>query len=290
MLNYKDKSFFIASCHAHMGESSLLKRFRGMEPRFHGAEMVKLMDHYGIDVTVGFGMAKPTSDYSDDTINILKGAREFPNRIVPFARMNPHVPNSPELVERFVAEGAKGLKFHPFWDAFQANDKYLVHPILEAAEPHGLVCLFHSGESWLTLPSLIWDLAHDFPELRFIIGHSGLYGFDAEAMAVAKRRENLWLDTTELYPPERFRVIVDAIGKERLLMGTDAPYINAGIEIEKVLRFGRLTDDELDCVLGRNMANLFDLNPDDPAYAENVVEYPLVEPEWVPDPVVADAI
>jgi|GEM_PF-750884 predicted TIM-barrel fold metal-dependent hydrolase len=277
------RTFFVASCHAHMGESSLLTRFRGLAPQFHGPQMVEMLDHYGIDSTVAFGMAKPISDYSQDTDAILQGAEDFPGRIVPFARINPHAPNGPELVEKYVARGIKGLKFHPFWDAFQANDKHLVHPILEAAEPHGLTCLFHSGESWLTLPGLVWDLAHDFPGLNFIIGHSGLYGFDAEAVAVAKRKDNLWLDTTELYPVERLRMIVDTVGKDRLLFGIDGPYMNPGIELEKVLRFGRLTDDELDRVLGLNLAELVGLNPAD--FTEDLmVDYPIAEPEWVKVP------
>jgi uncharacterized protein len=280
------RQFFVASCHAHLGESGLLTRFRGLEPKFHGAEMVQMLDHYGIDATVAFGMAKPTSDYQADTEAVIQASRDFPGRVLPFARMNPHVPYSADLIDGYVEQGIRGLKFHPFWDAFQINDKHLVHPILEAAEPHGLTVLFHSGESWLTLPGFVWDLAHDFPNTKFIIGHSGLYGFDAEAVAVARRRENLWLDTTELYPPERLRMFVDRVGKERLLFGMDGPYINPGIEVEKVLRFSRLTDEELDCVLGRNLAELMGIDPDAPLYTgEEPVDYPIAEPEWVTAPV-----
>jgi len=274
------RKYFVASCHAHMGRSSLLTRFRGMDPTFHGPQMVRLLDHYGIDATVAFGMAKPTSDYTADTDAILRASRDFPGRIIPFARMNPHMEGGAALVERYVREGIRGLKFHPFWDAFQINDRFLVHPILEVADHYNLTVLFHSGESWLTLPGFVWDLAHDFPNTQFIIGHSGLYGFDAEAVAVAKRKENLWLDTTELYPPERIRMIVDAIGKERLLFGVDAPYINAGCELEKVLRFSRLRDDELEAVLGGNLARLLGLDQISPAYAREPVDYPIAEPEW----------
>jgi predicted TIM-barrel fold metal-dependent hydrolase len=264
-----------------MGESSMLERFRGGGRRFLGDEMIRLLDHYGIDTSVAFGMANPTSDYVENNEAILAAAREHPGRIIPFARMNPHFEGrAAELVERWVAAGARGLKFHPFWDGFQANDPYLVHPILEAADPHGLIVLFHSGESWLTLPGLVYDLAHTFRNIAFIIGHSGLYGFDAEAMALARRVDNVWLDTTELWPPERFRMIVDTVGKERLLMGTDAPYINAGAEIEKVLRFGRLTDDELDHVLGGNLARLLDISVEEAARSPETVDYPIAEPHW----------
>jgi len=259
----------------------MLERFLGEGRTFLGGEMITLLDHYGIDVSVAFGMAKPTSDYAENNEAILSAAREHPGRIVPFARMNPHVEGrGPELVERWVAAGARGLKFHPFWDAFQANDPYLVHPILEAADPHGLIVLFHSGESWLTLPGLVYDLALTFRNTRFIIGHSGLYGFDAEAMALTKRIDNVWLDTTELWPPERIRTIVNAVGKERLLLGTDAPYINAGAEIEKVLRFSRLNDEELEAVLGRNLAELLSLDIQTAARSATVVDYPIAEPQW----------
>jgi hypothetical protein len=58
--------------------------------------------------------------------------------------------------------------------------------------------------------------------------------------------------------------------------------MNPGIELEKVLRYGRLTDDELEHVLGLNLARLIGLDPDDPAYQQQeTVDYPIAETEWV---------
>src|SRR4051794_38603950 len=105
------QTFYVASCHAHLGESSLLTRFRGLAPRFHGDEMIEMLDHYGIDATVAFGMAKPTSNYEEDTAAVLKAAADYPGRIVPFARMNPHAEGNVERVEKYLTQGIKGLKF-----------------------------------------------------------------------------------------------------------------------------------------------------------------------------------
>jgi predicted TIM-barrel fold metal-dependent hydrolase len=158
---------------------------------------------------------------------------------------------------------------------------------MEEANRFGLVVLFHAGEAWTTLPCLVWDLAVDYQNVKFIIGHSGQYGFDTEAWAVARRTDNIWLDTTELWTPQRIRTMVDLVGKERVLFGTDSPYINVAAELEKVLRFSALNDDELEAILASNLAALLDIRLDRDVYGDTIVDYPIDEPmfwydeEWV---------
>src|SRR5262249_44513493 len=187
----------------------------------------------------------------------------------------------------YVEQGFRGLKLHCFWEGFAINDPVLVRPIMEEANRFGLVVLFHTGEAWTALPGLVWDLALDYPDVKFIIGHSGQYGFDTEAWAIARRTDNVWLDTTELWAPARVRTAANIVGADRILFGTDTPYINTGAELEKVFRYSELKDDELDRILAGNMAELFGLDLDRETYGGNVVDCPFAEPiflfdeEWV---------
>lgn len=273
------RTFFIFDCHTHLGENSLLERFRHKGRKFLPEQMVPWMDHYGQDIVVGFPVVDSTSDYSKMTYQILEGAQAHPQRIVPFTRANPNYEKrAADLISEYAAVGIKGIKFHPVWESFPANDPVLVRPIMEEANKYGMVCLFHSGETWMSLPGLVFDLAQDYKDVKFIIGHCGLYGFDTEAMVMARRSDNIWLDTTELYPPQRIRTVVNNVGKEKVVFGSDSPYLNTAAEIEKVMRFSALTDDELDPILGRNLARLLGVDPDLPLYKEHIVDYPIDEP------------
>ncbi len=275
------REFYALSCHAHAGESSMLERFflyaeRGR--RFLVEETVSHIDHFGLDATVLFPMTDPISDYSVTNNKILEGSRRFPHRIIPFARINPNYDGAADSISEYVARGVRGLKLHPFWDGFAAIDPVLVRPIMEEANRFGLACLFHSGDAWTALPGLIWDLAMDYKDVKFIVGHSGFYGFDTEARAIARRMDNVWCDTTMLGPPTRIKTMVHLVGKERVLFGTDSPYLNPGAELENLVRFSELSDDELDAVLGGNLAKMLGLALTRDVYGDNIVDYPIEEP------------
>lgn len=275
------RTFFVMDCHVHVGHTSWLERFRGKQGGFLGSAVVEHLDHYGQDIVVGFPTADVTTDYGDATDLILDVARQYPTRIVPFTRINPNFEKTAaaSLADR-VARGARGIKFHPHMDAYPANDERIVRPVMEEANRLGLVVLIHSGESWFSAPGLIFDLAQDYKDIKFIIGHSGLYGYHHEAMVMARKADNIWLDTTEIYPASVIGEMVRKVGKEKVVFGTDSPYLNCAAELEKVLRFNDLADDELDAVLGRNLAGMFGIDPDLTQYAQNTVDYPIETVFW----------
>jgi predicted TIM-barrel fold metal-dependent hydrolase len=278
------REFFAFGCHSHLGESSMMERYCGQGRVFLGPQMISNLDHFGIDMSVAFAMVDVKSDYGAHNEAVLEAAAAHPTRIVPFARLNPHYEEmAAASVAGYVERGMRGLKLHPFWDAFTINDPVLVRPIMEEANRFGLVVLFHTGEAWTTLPALVWDLACDYPDVKFIIGHSGQYGFDVEAWSITRRAENLWLDTSELWAPQRVRTMVDLVGKERVLFGTDAPYINSAAEIEKLLRFADLSDDELEAILGKNLLELLSIAADAAGFAPTV-DYPHAAPIFWYDP------
>jgi predicted TIM-barrel fold metal-dependent hydrolase len=265
------EQFRVVDCHVHLGRSPMFAQYRGGSDTFDGDAAVQAFDDFGIDAAVVFPMADRFGDYSEANETVLTAAAAHPGRLVPFVRFNPHYRDSAARIDDYVARGARGIKLHPQHEAFAINDRTLVHPLMEAAEPHGLAVVFHTDGAWAMLPGLLWDLALDFPGLNFVAGHSGHVGYDVEAVAAARRVPNLWLDMTGLWGPERVTMAVRTVGADRVLYGSDAPYVDAAAEIEKILRFAGLNDDELRAVLGENACSLLALQPE-PAPA---VPYPL---------------
>jgi predicted TIM-barrel fold metal-dependent hydrolase len=270
------REFLIVGDHTHMGKSSMVARFLGTDERqFLGPQMVAALDEAGVDATVTFSVANPSSDYSVENQAVLAAAKAYPSRLIPFARMNPHHEDrAAASVKGYVEAGVRGLKFHSQLDAFPINDPVLVRPILEEANKYGLLALFHSGESWTSTPGLILDLALDYKNITFIIGHMGQFGFDTEAMFIARRAENIYLDTSEHYPPIRIRHAVNAVGKDRVMFGSDTPFVPLRLEVDKIVRYSQLSDDELDAILGLNLLRLLGMSPDMESYRKNIVEFP----------------
>ena len=79
-----------------------------------------------------------------------------------------------------------------------------------------------------------------------------------EALAWAKRIKNLYLDTTELIPPYWVKACVEAAGRDRVLFGSDIPYIPYSNEINKILNCAGLDEITIEAVLGKNLASLLE--------------------------------
>ncbi|GAA2058988.1 amidohydrolase family protein [Polymorphospora rubra] len=257
------REMFVLDCHAHVGHNSLMRRFTGGKREKHFAdEAVTNSGMLGIDAMIAFPVSNPHTDYSVDNQRVLKWAEEFPKQIIPFIRLQPHFEDKAVAdVHRYAAGGARGIKLHPRLDGgYVANDDILVRPIVEAAIENDMVMLFHTGETWNASAGLLGDLATRYPEGKFICGHMGMLDSYHDAVAYARRLDNFWLDTTDFWPPTLITKAVRELGPEKVVFGTDTPYIPAHAEMTKLISGCDLTDDELALVMGGNLARVFGLD------------------------------
>ncbi len=98
--------------------------------------------------------------------------------------------------------------------------------------------LFHTDASdAYSQPHRIETFLQDFPEIPFILGHSGnvIGGFE-EAINLAKKYDNAFLDTAfsrNVFGLPRF--MLNGVGAEKILFGSDMPFLNAPAQIGKWL-------------------------------------------------------
>lgn len=255
------RDIFVVDCHAHVGENSLMRRFGANREKYLAEQAVEMSDDVGIDTMLAFPVSNPHTDYSRDNNRVLEWASHFPDRIVPFIRLQPHFEAAAVAdVHRYAAAGARGIKFHPRIDGgYIINDDFLIRPIVEAAIEHNLVMLFHTGETYNASAGLLGDLATMYPEGNFIAGHMGMLDSYHDAVAYASRLDNFYLDTTDFWPPTLIQRAVQKVGAHKVVFGTDMPYIPAAAEADKVMNHCGLDDDELEQVMGGNLVKLFDL-------------------------------
>jgi predicted TIM-barrel fold metal-dependent hydrolase len=82
--------------------------------------------------------------------------------------------------------------------------------------------LFHCAADEFSAPALLGQVAADYPEVPIILAHMNMFGRAQDAIAVAERHANVYLDTSWVRP-ERVLEAVRRVGADKVLWGTDAP-------------------------------------------------------------------
>lgn len=256
------RSHFVIDQHVHVGLRPA--RSTTASSSYMADELLANMDANGVDMVVAFPKANPHTDYRVENERITGWMKDYPTRIVAFARINPYFgAKAVADIREYAAMGMRGLKIHPIRDfsGNRVNDPELMFPIIEAAQAANLLVLVHSGEWWNCSPSLIADLARNFPKTNFVMAHSAGFGGHQEAIAVARHQDNLYVDTASNGYPDITSNVVRALGPERVLYGSDHPTLPFGFELGKIVKYANLNSEQLDLILGRNLARLLKIEP-----------------------------
>jgi len=256
------RSHFVIDRHVHVGVRPA--RSTTDSASYLLDELITNMDVNGVDMVVGFPKANPHTDYRIENERIIASMKAHSSRIVAFARINPYFgAKAVADIRDYAAMGARGLKIHPIRDfsGNRVNDPDLMFPIIEAAQQANLLVLIHSGEWWNCSPALIADLARNFSRTNFVMAHSAGFGGHQEAIAVARHQDNLYVDTASNGYPDITSNVVRGLGPERVLYGSDHPTQPFGFELGKIVKYANLNSDQLDLILGKNLARLLNIEP-----------------------------
>jgi len=161
-------------------------------------------------------------------------------RLIPFAGVHPQTPSFEKRIKDQVADGARGLKFHPEFQ-FCAPDHPKAMRIFEVCEQLGLPVLCHSGCTG-TEPPFMQKLAaieryrtvfETFPNLNFIMGHAGLRNTD-EAIAYANEFPQVYLDLAGQTTPQ-IREVLKRADHDRILYGSDWAFYPMAVTLARTL-------------------------------------------------------
>jgi predicted TIM-barrel fold metal-dependent hydrolase len=143
-----------------------------------------------------------------------------PERFLGWIFLNPRLPDDQlEELERWrQVPGFVGVKLHPHWHRYHLGEAL---PIARRCEELELPILVHLGFA----EHGTWPLLTErCPRLKLIFAHAGMPHFSRMWKQVAAN-EKLHIDVSSPYLSERLvRKAVAAVGPQRVLYGTDAPY------------------------------------------------------------------
>ncbi len=176
------------------------------------------------------------------------------------AWINPHFgEEAVQELEVAVREwGFRALKLMPTHHAFRPVSQ-VAHALMHKAEALGVPVTVHSGSTSFSHPLEIAELAAAFPRVPVILDHMGYRYFVPEAVAAARRTPNLYLATTGVMEPHFIRMAVKEVGAERVMFGTNAPFVHSSTQL-LVVRQAELSEAEEQKVLAENAARVFGLD------------------------------
>ncbi|HEY5548977.1 MAG TPA: amidohydrolase family protein [Coriobacteriia bacterium] len=194
--------------------------------------------------------------------------------------VDPRDPGAPELLEREMAAGFKGVKLMPVNRAFHLSDPACRPFFKKAAELGAPICIHYgvtvdpTGDLRCADPIDLSPVARDFPEVPFVIAHFGAGWLDS-VLRLAYQCKNVCVDTSgtnnwmDYHVPKMtladvFERTLTAIGPERVLFGTDAgttaPY-RTWIKFQQMRTIEEmgLSDRDRDLILRANAVRLYGL-------------------------------
>lgn len=249
----------VIDCHTHMGPW-----FNFSIPGDPWAEgMIKAMDCCGIQraVCAPHVAIGPDAPLGNDFV--ADAAGRFPDRFVAYCTVNPNYPEREMLEEmdRCVARGGfRGIKIHPSVHLYPADGPNY-RPMWAFAQEHELPVLAHTWESdRLCGPLMFSGIGKAYPRAQILLGHSGAspVGMD-QSIKAAQDSPNLHLDLTASYLPYgMLEVMVASVGADRVLFGTDTPFLDGRPKIGQVAS-ARISDQEKRSIFGLNAKRLFRL-------------------------------
>jgi hypothetical protein len=222
----------LIDAHAHIGQS-LFGVGQSVE------DLLASMDEHGIARSVVVPL-KPR-DYHLGPQNDFVGeaARTHPDRLVGFARVDPWQGEAAlqELRRAIDGLGLAGLFLHPFEEQFAANEE-LVFPLLGFLRERSVPLMLAGGYPTFSHPSQVGDLAQQFPEVTIIATHGGQINISglllADAARMLRANPNVIMEASGIYREDFIEDTVTELGPERVLFGSNAPYMDQGFEAARI--------------------------------------------------------
>ncbi len=212
--------------------------------------LLKDLDRDGVDMAVIMPFI-----FNYDIEAIAKDAREHSDRFIAFAMINPwRHKNRKDDINRWVDLGIKGIKLRPPSEGFNINDDLILGEIYEACIENDLPLMFHTGDDVSATPLQAEEMLQKYPDVTIILAHSGFRTLADEAIRVAKRNKQIILDQTAA-TSRQLHDALEEVGPDRMVMGSDSPYMDERVEIEKC-RVGIKDNRARELVMGETILNV----------------------------------
>ncbi|OGG45927.1 MAG: hypothetical protein A3F84_16990 [Candidatus Handelsmanbacteria bacterium RIFCSPLOWO2_12_FULL_64_10] len=221
---------------------------------FEPADLIRMLDEAGIDAALTIPAPEaPLPGWPPTNNETLKEAMDlYPSRILGCCHVDLH--RGREAVEEFrravTAWGFKGLKL-----SVAPSDT--ADALARTAADLGTPVTIHTNGSADLYPRIA-ALAKRYPGLSIVMEHLGYRYHVGLAVEIARQCPNLYLACTVVAPAEPVvvRRVIQAVGVERMLFGSNAPWAIPYYGVAGIQRLGLGREDE-ELVLSGNFRRIY---------------------------------
>ena len=241
-------------------------------------QMLADMENAGVDkaVLLGWYWENPDSCILHNDWH-AQWIEEDADRFIAFVTLHPSMKDPLAELSKRQQQGFVGIgEAHPWVQSANMRQPAWLECMAFASEA-GWPVTFHvtepvghdyPGRIPTPLEEFLW-LAREFPDLKIILAHAGgLLPFYELNPRVRPFLKNVYYDLAAcslLYDPSIYRKLIDAVGAEKILWGTDYPLRILPDSQKKpdfsafrreVLESANLTKEQEDAILGNNLLSL----------------------------------
>ncbi|MBN2311182.1 MAG: amidohydrolase family protein [Candidatus Hydrogenedentes bacterium] len=230
-------------CHGHLGGFSRNYHI----PKGTLGGIVADLDRLGVEKVCAFSFTVARTDerYGNDIV--AEAVRRYPDRFVGFTGLNPNRGREEMLaeLERCAAMGLRGIKLVTSMQGYPDGG-----PLLDVAcqwvHDHKQIVLNHAWGA----PEHMERLVAQYPDACFFTGHAT----DAYA-DIMKRYPNLYVCSCPLHRPRDCEHLVEAVGADRILFGSDLEDLPIAWGLGPIL-LARIPAEEKALILGGNLRRI----------------------------------
>jgi predicted TIM-barrel fold metal-dependent hydrolase len=212
-------------------------------------ELIASMDKAKVDISVILNIGWTTHELCVETNDyILESIARYPERLIGFCSVQPQSYGAAlDEIERCAKEGIRGVgEIRPDMQLFDPRDEEVMTPFINAVRKHKLMLLCHASEpvghiypgKGAVTPEILYPFIASYPELTIILAHwGGGLPFYTLMPEVRKSMQNVFFDTAAsplLYHPQIYEQVVQLVGAERILFGSDYPLLEQGLALKEI--------------------------------------------------------
>jgi|AGTN01.2.fsa_nt_gi Predicted metal-dependent hydrolase of the TIM-barrel fold len=196
------------------------------------------MRRHDVDLSVVLPVATKPSQIAA----INRWAKEQEDgRLLFFGAVHPDDPDFEATVKSLKSQGFQGVKFHPDYQRFFADEPRMM-PLYGMLRDAGLIVVLHAGidigypSPVYCTPLMVRHVLDNVPGIRLVAAHMGGHALwrDVEELLVGRP---VYLDTSYscyLLPAQDMQRMISRHGAENVLFGTDYPWKGAQEEIANI--------------------------------------------------------
>lgn len=210
--------------------------------------LIKDMDNNSIKQAVVHQISALNGNCAEKMDELVKGNE----RLFTFGSIHPYDKDIPVKIKQYMSLDIKGWKLNPHvWGVpIDCSESIM---LLKQLAQTGLPILSCSGtglpEELLrtAIPSRktkcdmhtqqlnqFYKVLDNIPDTTFILAHAGCFDFN-EIIKLMQRYKNTYTDIS-VQPASNIKQLIEKVGSERILFGTDYPFVSQAFSILSVLR------------------------------------------------------